>query len=193
MVESKDITAEEPKELPVAEETTKVVTELADTSETPAAAAPVSTGRGAPGTKEVVPFRWKLVGESSGVVLTLFKGTQREEVDAQHDRVRREGYYTNLRVLDVNEKVAAPPVEKTPKALPKTAKTPAPRKPAKAVQAPAKAPKSESAGKAEREAAKSPAPPKAVKIKPAASAAKRTRKASEPTSAKTKKRATKKK
>ncbi len=65
---------------------------------------PVSPRRG-PGTKDVPPFQWKLVGDITGFSLTLFKSVEREEVEAQLERVRKENYYGNLRILDVNEKV----------------------------------------------------------------------------------------
>lgn len=57
------------------------------------------------GAKEIIPFEWKLLARSSGLVLTLFKAIEREDVEAQLERVRREGYYTNLRIVGADEKV----------------------------------------------------------------------------------------
>jgi len=157
--ESKDMTTEEPEELPAPDEVVEAVPELAEPLEAVAAVAPVAAGRKAPGTKEPIPFRWKLVGESGGVVLTLFKATQREDVDGQCDRVRSEGYYTNLRVVDINEKLVQPPAEKPAKAVQKAAKAQGAAKPAKA-QAAAKPQKAEGDGRTAR-ASKSRAVPKA--------------------------------
>ncbi len=64
--------------------------------------------RKGPGTKDVPPFEWKLVGEANGVILTLFKAVERDEVEAQHVRLTKDGYYTKLRILDVNEKLKQP-------------------------------------------------------------------------------------
>lgn len=70
--------------------------------------APAPVGRKPAGVKEVIPFEWKLVGESHELALTLFKAIVREDVDAQFERVHREGYYRNLRVLGIDEKVEQP-------------------------------------------------------------------------------------
>ncbi len=64
----------------------------------PGANQPPVVRRG-PGTKEVIPFGWKLVGEANGLALTLFKAIERDDVEAQEERVRREGYYLKLRIL----------------------------------------------------------------------------------------------
>ena len=202
MVEPKDMTTEEPEDLPAPEEAVGAVPELAEPLEIPVAAAPASPpGRRAPGTKEVIPFRWKLVGESCGVVLTLFKSIEREDTEAQCDRVRSEGYYTSLRIMDVNEKVAQPaPPEKPPKATPKTAKalvTPKPTrapvasKTARPQQPAQKAEKPESATKPPREP-KPRAPAKAAKTKPATAKSTK-KKAGDSGSAASKKRSPKKK
>ena len=70
-----------------------------------AAVAPSATGK--PGVtvhrsstaKEVIPFEWKLIGESEGFALTLFKSIEREDVDAQFERVQRDGYDHQARVI----------------------------------------------------------------------------------------------
>ena len=67
-----------------------------------------SSAKKSPGTKEVIAFKWKLVGESYGVALTLFKAIERPDVEAQLTRVDREGYYKNLRILEADEKVKQP-------------------------------------------------------------------------------------
>ena len=64
----------------------EVSADLAEPLESPAAttlASQASAGRKTSGPKDAVPFRWKLVGKSHGVVLTLFKAVEREEVEAQ--------------------------------------------------------------------------------------------------------------
>ena len=45
---------------------------------------------------------------TEGVELTLFKAVERAEVEAQLERVRRESYSRNLRILEAKEKVAQP-------------------------------------------------------------------------------------
>ena len=69
------------------------------------------------GAKEVIPFKWKLVGETDDAALTLFKSTDRPEIDAHLERVQKEGYYRNLRVVDVDTKIKQP----KPPTLPKKA------------------------------------------------------------------------
>lgn len=65
--------------------------------------------RRAPGTKEIIPFRWKLLGESHGAILTLFKSVERSETEAQYQRAHDEGYYSGLRIVDIDEKTVQPP------------------------------------------------------------------------------------
>ncbi len=60
------------------------------------------------GVKEPIVFKWKLVGTSEDVILTLFKAVEREEVEAQLDRVRKDGYYTDLRILENDVKIVQP-------------------------------------------------------------------------------------
>jgi hypothetical protein len=71
-----------------------------------------ASGRKALGGKEPIPFRWKLLGVSEGLHLTLFKAVEREDVEAQLERVRKEGFYTDLRVLSIDTKVAQPKAAK---------------------------------------------------------------------------------
>ena len=96
---------------------------------------PASTGKRPLGTKEVIPFEWKLVGVAQGFALTLFKAVDLADVEAQLERVKREGYYTDLRILGIDEKVKQPkpikpPKEATTRRKSKTAKA-AKRAPAK--------------------------------------------------------------
>jgi len=75
---------------------------------------PAPTGKRPLGTKEVIPFEWKLIGISQNIALTLFKAVDRADVEAQYERVKREGYYTDLLIVDINEKVKQPkPVKDT--------------------------------------------------------------------------------
>lgn len=69
-----------------------------------------ASGNGSPskkslGPKEPPAFMWKLVGKSGGYVLTLFKAAEREDVEAQLQRLAREGYYQDLEILDINAEV----------------------------------------------------------------------------------------
>jgi hypothetical protein len=67
------------------------------------------------GPKEAPPFKWKLIGHANSMALTLFKAAERDDVEAQFERIRKEGYYTNLQILDVNTKVEQPPQPKSAK------------------------------------------------------------------------------
>jgi hypothetical protein len=67
-------------------------------------AAPPSVKRSI-GAKEPIIFKWKLLGTSDGVILTLFKAVEREEIEAHLERVTKEGIYTDLRIVEAGEKV----------------------------------------------------------------------------------------
>ena len=55
---------------------------------------------------------WKLIGTSNNMTLTLFKAVEREDVDAQYERTRKEGYYTDLKIVDADAKVDQPSLPK---------------------------------------------------------------------------------
>lgn len=57
--------------------------------------------------KEIPPFAWKLVGMSSGRLLTLVKSVEKEEVESHLLRLHREGFYTNLDILPIDPEIAA--------------------------------------------------------------------------------------
>ena len=65
--------------------------------------------RGAPGAKEIPAFKWKLMGRSGDMFLTLFKAVQREEVEAQLERMSKETYYRDLQILDADTVVPQSP------------------------------------------------------------------------------------
>ena len=95
-----------------------------------AGGAPAATPGPAParrplGAKEVIQFVWKLVGISDGLALTLFKSVEKEEAEAQHERLAREGYYTQLAVVDINAKIPAPRGSKKSRVSADKAKEPA--------------------------------------------------------------------
>lgn len=73
-----------------------------------AAAAPGTPPRKQLGAKEPIIFKWKLLGSSAGMVLTLFKATEREDIEAQFARIRRDGYYKDLCIVDIDAKVVQP-------------------------------------------------------------------------------------
>ncbi len=75
------------------------------------------------GVKEPIIFKWKIIGLSEGMFLTLFKSVEREEVDSQLERLQKEGYYRDLRILEANEKVEQPPM-KNRKKIPVRAEAP---------------------------------------------------------------------
>ncbi len=100
------------------DETTEEIPELPDTPEVPEEPVVVVAevpGRRPLGTKEPIVFKWKLLGEANGYVLTLSKTVEREDIDAHFERLTKEGYYKNLRVTDNNEKVVQPPQPKPAK------------------------------------------------------------------------------
>ena len=76
---------------------------------TPATRTAPTTPKRGPGAKEIIPFGWKLIGEANGVILTLFKAIEREDVESQLKRALGEGYYTKLRIVDNNEVIKQPP------------------------------------------------------------------------------------
>jgi hypothetical protein len=110
------------------------------------------------GVKEPIVFKWKILGESEGVILTLFKGVEREEVDAQLDRLQKEGYYKNLRAVDINEKVVQPKPPAPP--TPVSARKPAVKKKPPAEKKAKESPKTKPAAKEKPKA-------KAAEAKPA--------------------------
>ncbi|UCC31042.1 MAG: hypothetical protein JSU86_01950 [Phycisphaerales bacterium] len=178
MVTPKDVAAgksEEPITGKDAPKGTADVTEPSNGQKTPPAR--VAVARKGPGTKEVIPFSWRLVGESDGFILTLFKSVDRDEAEAQLKRARADGYYVNLRVVDINEKIRQPASAKAAVGAKTTAKSGKPKttaKVAKAKKAPTKA-----VTKAVTKAAASSKSAKSVKsAKPAKSAKSPTAKAS---------------
>lgn len=87
----------------------------------PAAAAGPVPGKRALGVKEPIIFKWKLIGTSQNMALTLFKSVEREEAEAQLDRLQKDGYYTELKILEAEAKVEQPlPLKGVKKASPRT-------------------------------------------------------------------------
>lgn len=96
-------------------------------------------GRKSLGVKEPIVFKWKVIGRSGSTFVTLFKSVEREEVEAQLERLTRDGYYTNLQILEASAKVEQPP---QPKEAKKAKAKEAPAKPVeKAAPVKASAPK----------------------------------------------------
>ncbi len=115
--------------------------------------------RKAPGAKEVPAFEWKLVGEANKLALTLFKAVEREDVEAQRARVDREGYYKNLRIMGIDEKIIQPSRASFRRTRQSYLSETAQNKPSKAGREDAKSPKAqEKPTKVKREP---PKPPKA--------------------------------
>jgi len=61
-----------------------------------------------PGTKEVVPLAWKLVGISDGMPVTLLKCIDRAEAEAQLERLQSERYYSELAIYEIDAEVPVP-------------------------------------------------------------------------------------
>lgn len=83
-----------------------VEVEIEAETEEAAAVKPVVPVKRTPGVKIVIPFKWKLVGAANGLMLTLFKSVEREDVDAQLARIAAEGYYKDFRILDVDAPIS---------------------------------------------------------------------------------------
>jgi hypothetical protein len=116
------------------------------------------------GSKEPIVFKWKLLGTSGDYILTLFKAVEREDVEAQLERVRKDGYYADLRIVENDYKIVQPK-RPEPKATKAAKAKKAPKKAAaKAKKSPAK--------KAAAKKAKAPARAKSTAKKPMAAAKK---------------------
>lgn len=72
-------------------------------------------GRKSLGVKEPIVFMWKVVGRSANMTVTLFKSVEREESEAQLERLTRDGYYSHLQLLEATAKVEQPPQPKESK------------------------------------------------------------------------------
>lgn len=72
-------------------------------------------GRKSLGVKEPIVFKWKVVGRSDHMNVTLFKSVEREEAEAQLERLTRDGYYTHLSIMEASAKVDQPPQPKESK------------------------------------------------------------------------------
>lgn len=116
----KNLNNEEIEDVPIVDDV--LLDTAAELVELPAAAPAVHgpvAGKRALGVKEPIIFKWKLVGKSNNMTLTLFKAVEREDVDAQFERTQREGYYTDLKIIEADEKVEQPVQSKgTKKASP---------------------------------------------------------------------------
>lgn len=64
--------------------------------------------RRGPGSKEVIPMAWKLVGMSDGMPVTLLKCVERIEAEAQLERLKGERYYEKLAVYAIDTEVPIP-------------------------------------------------------------------------------------
>ena len=117
----KNLNNEEIEDIPVADDPLlDVAAELVELPAAPVVAPGPVAAKRALGVKEPIIFKWKLIGTSHHMTLTLFKSVEREEAEAQLDRLQKEGYYTDLKILEAEAKVEQP--------LPlKGAKKPSPR------------------------------------------------------------------
>ena len=71
-------------------------------------AMPVAPARKPLGTKEVIPFAWKVIGVSGEMVLTLFKSIEKEDSEAHLARLGKDGAYKNLRLVEADFKIVQP-------------------------------------------------------------------------------------
>jgi hypothetical protein len=189
---TKPISKDEPAEIPEpADAETDEVTESTkgslDSPNGNTSPTPAPSPKKPIGTKEVPAFAWKLVGLSSGVRVTLFKAVEHADVEAQLGRLTRDGYYTELEILDIDAKVTQPK-----SAAPKKSSA---RKTAKAKAKPTpKAARKKTSGTTSKtaKARKKTAPARKVKTAPKRSA-KTATKAKKKTKAKTAARKSRKK
>ena len=94
---AKNVASEDAVEAPVVEDAPiEVVAELAAVGVPPVAAKRVL------GAKEPIVFKWKVVGTAQGTVVTLYKSVEREEADGHAERLGKEGYYRDVRVLEAS-------------------------------------------------------------------------------------------
>lgn len=125
------------------------------------------------GVKEPIPFKWKIIGSSGRYILTLFKSVEREDADAQIERLQKDSYYTDLRVVDINEKIEQPVVKEPkrtkPDKLAKPEKMPGPAKQSKGAFAEKAKPSSAVSASRKGTLVKKPAPKPAVRSTPAKS------------------------
>jgi len=112
VADSKKITDETPK---AAEDIAEDSDDAVDAVEEPEAEVvieaeetPTAPRKPPLGVKEVPAFKWKLVGTASYSTLTLFKAVEREDAEAQLERVLRDGYYQDLKIVDIDAKVQQP-------------------------------------------------------------------------------------
>jgi hypothetical protein len=136
------------------------------------------------GPKELPPFEWKVIGESYGAIVTLYKSIEREDADAQLERLERDGYYAKLRIVEAKEVIKQPASARDTIIPPKSFKTPAPQ-PAAARRtskktAPRKAekvaPPKPRPKTAAQKTARKPAPKKKAAVKKTRKAARRKKK-----------------
>jgi len=125
------------------------------------------------GVKEVIAFEWKLVGLSCGVRVTLFKAVERPDVEAQLGRLRKDGYYKELEILDNDAKVTQPKSATTKKAVKAKATLAKKKKTSETTSKAAKAKKKPAPARKVKTASKAPAktaskPPAKTVAKPAA-------------------------
>ncbi len=163
---AKNVTnAPEPEEAALADDAVvEIVAEVGDVTAAPPAA------KRALGVKEPIIFKWKVVASTPGAVVTLYKSVEREEADAQAERLRKEDYYRDVRILEASAKVEQPvqKVVKKPTSRPEPAKGGAKtievaKKPARAV-GPAKKTSRKGATKVTAKSArKKPASPSSAK------------------------------
>lgn len=98
----------------------------------PGGAAAAPSARRPLGTKEVIPFAWKVIGVSGEMVLTLFKSIEKEDSEAHLARLGKDGGYRNLRLVEADYKISQPKsVRAVFAANEKKAKTNAPTKKSK--------------------------------------------------------------
>lgn len=105
MVSSKTVPAEGAQEVKPEDQAKNGAKPETGDSKKPGAPQSGPIARRAPGAKEVIPFQWKLLGECRGVILTLFKAVEKDEVEAQYERLARDGYYGKLRITGAEEKI----------------------------------------------------------------------------------------
>ena len=155
-------------------------------------AAPAAPVRKPGVPKEVPPFRWKLVGYSREVPLTLLKCVEQSEAEAHLERYRAEAYYDNLAIHPIDARIPLPKNVSPWPASKRVSKASVVRKTTQKPLEPKAAGKPKPEGKATKGSRERPKPKSKVKRKPKTKAKARAKAARPAARKKTAKKAAKK-
>ncbi len=93
-----------------------------DAAEEPAAQSdgePADAARKRPGKAEPIPMKWKVVGFSDGIPVTLLKATEKIAANREAERLQEESSYANIGVYSIDAKIPIPVPPPPPKKSPR--------------------------------------------------------------------------